>query len=38
MKESGGKVLRQIAFPVDDQDTPIYPDHLFIGGTLFKKL
>lgn len=36
--DSSGKVARQIAFPYDDETTPIYPDHLFIGGTLYKHL
>jgi hypothetical protein len=35
---SGGKTLRQIAFPVDDADTPLVPDHLYIGGMLFKRM
>lgn len=32
-----GKTERQIAFPVDDADTPVKPDRLFIGGLLFKR-
>lgn len=38
LKEAGGKTVRQITFPFDDDSTPIYPDHLFVGGTLYKKL
>jgi hypothetical protein len=37
-KDEGGKSVRQIAFPFDDDSTAIYPDHLFIGGTLYKHL
>jgi hypothetical protein len=37
-KDDAGKTVRQIAFPFDDDSTPIYPDHLFIGGTLYKRL
>jgi hypothetical protein len=35
--DESGKTVRQIAFPYDDSDTPITPDHLYIGGTMFKR-
>lgn len=35
---SSGPAVRYLAFPVDDDSTTIYPDHLYVGGTLFKKL
>ena len=34
---SDGKSARRIAFPFDDEDTPIKPDHMFFGGLLLKK-
>jgi hypothetical protein len=37
-KDQRGKTIRQIAFPFDDDSTPLYPDHLFMGGTLYKRL
>ncbi len=38
-KESGGKTLRQLAFPfpVNDEKAA-HPDHVFIGGMLYKRL
>ncbi len=32
-----GNVYRRIAFPVDDEKTPVNPDRIFFGGTLFKR-
>lgn len=32
-----GKTERKIAFPYDDEQTPVYPDRLFIGGTMFRR-
>jgi hypothetical protein len=29
--------MRKIGFPWDDDKTPVYPDYLFWGGTMFKK-
>lgn len=37
LTDSTGKAKRAIAFPYDDASTPINPDHLYIGGTLFKR-
>jgi hypothetical protein len=37
LTDHAGKVVRQIAFPYDDTSTPITPDHLYIGGTMYKK-
>jgi hypothetical protein len=32
-----GTVRRSIAFPCDDGKTPVYPDRLYVGGTMFKR-
>jgi hypothetical protein len=37
LTDSTGKAKRAMAFPYDDPSTPITPDHLYIGGTLFKR-
>jgi hypothetical protein len=37
LTDNAGKAVRQIAFPYDDTSTPITPDHLYIGGTMYKK-
>ena len=34
---SDGAVTPHIAFPFDDAETPIYPDRIFVGGTMYKK-
>ncbi|MBI3827890.1 MAG: hypothetical protein HY291_00120 [Planctomycetes bacterium] len=35
--DGGGKSVRRIAFPFDDDATPIKPDWMFFGGLLYKK-
>lgn len=35
--DAQGHVYRRIAFPYDDETTPITPDRIFFGGTLFKR-
>lgn len=37
LTDSGGNVLRGIAFPYDDEETPIKPDRFFFAGTMYKK-
>jgi len=37
LTDSTGKARRAIAFPYDDASTPVTPDHLYVGGTLFKR-
>lgn len=37
LTDSSGQTERRIAFPYDDPATPITPDHLFIGGILYKR-
>jgi tetratricopeptide (TPR) repeat protein len=37
LTDSSGKAMRKIGFPWDDDKTPVYPDYLFWGGTMFKK-
>lgn len=32
-----GNVYRRIAFPYDDKNTPVNPDRIFFGGTMFKR-
>lgn len=34
---SDGTTVQHIAFPFDDEKTPIYPDRLFVGGTMYKR-
>ena len=34
---SDGVSSKHIAFPFDDEKTPIYPDRLFVGGTMYKR-
>ena len=36
--KTGGKTLRQLAFPFDDETATVHPYHLFVGGTLYKHL
>ena len=31
-----GKVMKGIAFPFDDEETPVYPDRFYFNGTLYK--
>lgn len=35
--DSAGNVYRRIAFPYDDSKTPVNPDWVFFGGTMFKR-
>jgi hypothetical protein len=36
---TGGKTMRRIAFPYNtDDNAAVKPDHLFFGGTMFKRL
>lgn len=35
--DAKGHVYRRIAFPYDDETTPINPDRIFFGGTMFKR-
>lgn len=37
LTDPSGKSTRHIAFPYDDASTPITPDHLYIGGILYKR-
>lgn len=37
LTDEAGNVVRGIAFPYDDEKTPITPDRLFFAGTMFKK-
>ncbi len=37
MTYADGTTVRSIAFPYDDPETPVYPDRLFVGGTMFKR-
>jgi hypothetical protein len=37
LTDGAGKAKRAIAFPYDDASTPLTPDYLYIGGTLFKR-
>lgn len=32
-----GDAQRGIAFPYDDADTPVYPDRMYFGGTMYKR-
>jgi len=35
--DAKGNVYRRIAFPYDDAQTPVTPDWIFFGGTMFKR-
>jgi hypothetical protein len=35
--DASGNVYRRIAFPYDDTKTPVNPDRIFFGGTMFKR-
>lgn len=35
--DAKGHVYRRIAFPYDDEKTPLNPDRIFFGGTMFKR-
>lgn len=35
--DAKGHAYRRIAFPYDDEKTPLNPDRIFIGGTMFKR-
>jgi hypothetical protein len=35
--DARGHVYRRIAFPLDDEKTPVNPDRIFFGGTLFQR-
>lgn len=32
-----GRTVRGIAFPFDDEKTPVYPDRFYFAGTMYKK-
>ena len=32
-----GSTLRGIAFPYDDESTPVYPDRMFFAGTMYER-
>lgn len=32
-----GNTVRSMAFPYDDAETPVYPDRLFVGGTMYAR-
>ena len=34
LSKSDGTSVQHIAFPFDDEKTPIYPDRIFVGGTM----
>lgn len=35
--DAKGNVYRRIAFPYDDEKTPVNPDRIFFGGTMFRR-
>ena len=35
--DASGTTIRRIAFPYDDEATPVKPDRMFFGGILYKK-
>lgn len=37
LTDSAGTVLRRIAFPYDDDKTPLKPDRIFFGGIMYKR-
>lgn len=37
LTDAAGVTLRRIAFPYDDEKTPLKPDRIFFGGTLYNK-
>ncbi|MFY7875453.1 MAG: hypothetical protein ACOVQM_08420 [Pirellula sp.] len=37
LSKSDGTSVQHIAFPFDDEKTPIYPDRIFVGGTMYKR-
>lgn len=37
LANSEGTTEQHIAIPFDDEKTPIYPDRLFVGGTMYKR-
>ena len=36
LTNSSGKSTHHIAFPFDDEKSPVYPDRIFVGGTMYK--
>jgi hypothetical protein len=38
LTDSTGKVVRGIAFPFDDEATPVFPDRFYFSGVLYAKL
>lgn len=37
LTDSDGISAQHIAFPFDDEKTTVYPDRLFVGGTMYKR-
>lgn len=37
LADTRGNVFRRIAFPYDDESTPLKPDRIFFGGMMYKK-
>lgn len=37
LTDANGNVVRGIAFPYDDEETPVYPDRMFFGGTMYER-
>lgn len=37
LADTQGNVFRRIAFPYDDESTPLKPDRIFFGGMMYKK-
>lgn len=37
LTSSAGTTAQHIAFPFDDEKTTVYPDRLFVGGTMYKR-
>lgn len=37
LTSSDGTALRKIAFPYDDEKTPVTPDYMYFGGTMYKR-
>lgn len=37
LTSSDGTAMRKIAFPYDDEKTPVTPDYMYFGGTMYKR-
>lgn len=37
LTKTDGSTTRLIAIPFDDEETSVYPDRIFVGGTMYKK-